>query len=261
MAIQSENAAIAGFLSPQTVQKAAGIGKGAGSWHSLWTIAGQPGGGAAAGSVNGAIPTDATAGAFPFTNPTSPALSYLAVLGLTSQVDTSLTMYDRLWHNSALSATVTTSQAITQPALTRWTTGDGVQIWVEIYTATTATATVTITYTNQAGTTGKTTTVVIPAATVAGQAVPVQSLAAGDTGVRAVTAVQLSATMTAGNWGLTLAKPLASGLGLRANVGQVWGLYDLGMPPIADDASIAFMASLTGTVTPALQGQFSMTQG
>jgi len=261
MAITTESGLIAALPGQQEAfMKNSVTGKGAGSWHSLWTVAGQPGAGAAQGTVNGAIPTSATVGAFPFTNPTGGALSYLARLALSSTQMGFFTLYDRLWHDSGLSATVTTSQAITQPALTRWTAGDGNELWIEIYTATTASATATITYTNQAGVAGKTTSVVIPASTVAGQAIPVP-LAAGDTGIRAVTAAQLSASMTAGNWGLTILRDVASFPVANANMGTVLNAYDLGLPQIQDNAALAWMVLLNGTATPAITGEFSIAQG
>lgn len=261
MAITTESGVIAALPGQQQAfSKNTATGKGAGSWHSLWTVAGQPGAGAAPGSVNGAIPTDATAGAFPFTNPTGGLLSYLLRLFASGTQMGTVTLYDRLWHNSGLSATVTTLQSITQPALTRYTTGEGNELWVEIYTSTTAAATATVIYTNQAGIGSRSTTVAIPASTVAGQMIPVP-LAAGDTGVRSVQSVQLSGSMTAGNWGLTLLHDIASFPIPAANSGVAFDVYDLGMPQILDDACLAFLVLLSGTATPAIQGEFSIGQG
>lgn len=261
MAIASENAAIAGFLPPFGVAKAAGTGKAAGTWHSLWTIAGLPGAGAAAGSANGALVLDSTAGAFGFTNPTAPALSYLATLQLSSPVQCAVMVYDRLWHNSALSGTVATAQTITQPAITRITNFAGVMPFVEIYAATGATqVNITLAYTNQSGTAGRSAVTAFLASPVAGQALPL-ALQSGDYGVQSVQSVTLSATTaTAGNFGLTLAKPLAM-VPIQANLATTLGIYDLGMPQIADDAAIAFMALLSSTTTPALVGTWNMTQG
>ena len=240
--------------------KSAVTPKAAGSWHSLWTTAGQPGAGAAQGSVNGAVPTSATAGAFVFTNPVS-ANSYLGKFSAASSTTGTLILYDRLWHNSGLSATVTTSQAITQPALTRPDALSGdVELWAEIYTATTAAATATATYTDQDGNTGNSATASIIAASVVGQMFPF-NLAAGDTGVRAVTAVQLSGSMTAGNWGLTLLRRVAEiPIGL-AGVGNTYDTIALGMPRIYDSACLAMMLMATGTTFGPVTGGIDIIQG
>lgn len=260
MAISTESALIAALPGQQKpFIKTGGTGKGAGLYHSMWTTTGLPGAGAAAGSINGAIPTSATNGTIAFTNPTGGQLSYLARLACSSTQQAHITLYDRLWHDSAFSATLTTSQAVTQPALTRYTTGAGVELWVEIYTATTNTATATITYTNSAGTASRSTTVVIPAATVAGQMVPVP-LQAGDAGVRSVQSAQLSATMAAGNWGLTLMSDIAS-FPVNANSGVVLNAYDLGMPTIEDNAALVFMCLLSSTTVPQITGELNISQG
>lgn len=262
MAISTESALIAALPGQQLsfLKAGGGTAKGAGSWHSMWAVAGLPGAGAAQGSVNGAIPTDATTGAYPFVNPAGGALSYCARLACSATLQCHVLIYDRLWHNSGLSATLTSLQSITQPALTRWTTGEANELWIEIYTATTASATVTVTYTNQAGTGSRTTTVVIPAATIAGQMIPVP-LAAGDYGIRSVQSVQLSGSMTAGNWGLTMLNDVASFSIPNANMGVVLNAYDLGMPQIADDAALTFAVLCSSAVIPGLTGELHVAQG
>lgn len=262
MAILTESGLVAALPGQQLsfLKAGGGAAKGAGSWHSMWTVAGLPGAGAAQGSVNGAIPTDATAGAYPFTNPTGGALSYLARLVCSATLQCHVLLYDRLWHDSGLSATLTTVQSITQPALTRWTTGEANELWVEIYTATTASALLTIIYTNQAGTGSRTTTVTIPASTVAGQMIPVP-LAAGDYGIRSVQSAQLGGSLTAGNWGLTILNDVASFPIPNANMGVVLNAYDLGMPTIADDAALAFAVLCSSAVIPGITGEFNVAQG
>jgi len=117
---------------------------------------------------------------------------------------------DTLIISDGLSGTSVSSQTIGTPALPRYSTGDGVWLLIECYTTTGATpVNCTITYTDQDGNTGQITTFAFPTTFSAGQAFPVP-LASGDTGVRAVASLQLSAsTGTAGNFGVTLIKPLA----------------------------------------------------
>lgn len=142
----------------------------------------------------------------------------LRLLGgnLSSNSSGTFFLVDRLSHQGGLSGTVTTAQTTNLPtaALTRYTSGDGVMIALTIYTqiGTTAT-TVTVSYTNQAGTSGRTTKAVVFGGTGYREAgrtllLPLQD---GDTGVRAVASVTVVATTgTAGAFGVTLIKPIAA---------------------------------------------------
>lgn len=122
---------------------------------------------------------------------------------------------DRLSHQGGLSGTDTAAQTTNLPtaALTRYTTGEGVLAALEIYTAVGSTGTtVSVSYTNQSGSTGRTS----PLTTFGGTGFNAASrfivlpLQQGDSGVRAVASVDLVAsTATAGNFGVTLFKPLA----------------------------------------------------
>ena len=123
-------------------------------------------------------------------------------------------LVDILSHQGGLSGTVTTAQTTNLPtaALTRYTNGVGVMIGLTIYTQIGATTTkVSASYTNQAGTSGRTTPLTTIGNTGYREAtrmimLPLQY---GDTGVRAVASVTLSATTgTAGAFGVTLFKPL-----------------------------------------------------
>ena len=121
-------------------------------------------------------------------------------------------LYDRLLHISGLSGTSTSAQTV-GGTLTRNTTGEGNQIWVEIYGQIGATATtITASYTNTAGTSGRTTQAVAIGGTnnrEVTRVIPL-TLQAGDTGVQAVASVTLAATTgTAGDFGITIARPLA----------------------------------------------------
>jgi hypothetical protein len=124
-------------------------------------------------------------------------------------------MIDLLNINGGLSGTVTTPQTTNLPtaALTRYTSGEGVMAGIIILNQVGNTlTTVTVSYTNQAGTSGRTST-----ATSFGQTtfreinifIPIP-LQAGDTGVRSIESVTLAGTTgTAGNFGVCLYKPLA----------------------------------------------------
>lgn len=125
-----------------------------------------------------------------------------------------LVLCDRLSHQGGLAGNSAAAQTTNLPtaALTRYTTGEGVLACLEIYSliGTTAT-TVTASYTNQAGTAGRTSVATVWGGTAFREAnrVVFLPLQAGDTGVRAVASVtQAATTGTAGNYGVTLIKPI-----------------------------------------------------
>jgi hypothetical protein len=173
---------------------------------------------------------------------------------------------DRLSHQGGLSGTVTTAQTTNLPtaALTRYTTGVGVIAALDVYTqiGTTAT-TVNASYTNQDGT-----------AAVASQATPfgatgfreasrsiILPLAQGDTGVRSVESVTVLATTgTAGNFGVTLYRPL-----LLFPIGGLNQWYDINpllgggsnMPEVLDDACLYWLFVADTTASGILQASLS----
>lgn len=242
------------FFKPSMASKAAG------AWQSLWTAAGQPAAGSAPGAA--AIPTSATAGALLFSDPVA-ALTYLSTLQAAGGTIGTLVLYDRLAHASGLSGVLTTAQAVNTPALTRCVDGIGVEAWLEWYTATGATASnVTASYTNTDDTAGRTTvSQVLQATPVAGQMQKLP-LAAGDKGVKSLQTVTLSAsTATAGNFGVTLLKQLATIPLTVANIATVMDAIDLGLPKIDNGACLALMVLCSTTNTGAIFGKAQVAQG
>ena len=121
---------------------------------------------------------------------------------------------DRLSHTGGLSGIVTTAQTTNLPtaALPRYTSGIGVIMCLEIYTVIgTTSTTVSVSYTNTTPTAGRTSSLVLFGATGRREAsscimIPLQE---GDLGVTSVESVTVTATTgTAGNFGVTLFKPL-----------------------------------------------------
>ena len=186
----------------------------AGRGCSLWTYDGYPAGGTAPGA--GAIPTRTTTGAIPFTAAGGTREKWLISAGIVPQVAGVYVLYDRLFHISGLSGVSTADQTVQgstpSPALTRNTGGIGNFAFYEIYTLIgTTSTTLTMTYTDQDGNTGQTSTINIGATgfreVTRAQRIP---LAAGDSGLRAIEKVKLTATTgTAGDFGITIAQPLA----------------------------------------------------
>ena len=81
-----------------------------------------------------ARPHDARA--FPFSAIAGGSTAYLARLAGAISVAGSLLIYDRLVHTSGLSGTVAspTAQTVNTTPLTRYTSGAGVECWLEWYT-------------------------------------------------------------------------------------------------------------------------------
>lgn len=237
----------------------------AGRLTSLWQYDGLPGSPGLTVPTTSAVCTNATSGALKQSTSASGAkkrlLSFVAV-GLAAGM---LIVYDRLVHTGGLSGTTTGAQTTNLPtsALTRYTTGAGVEAWAEIYNAVGTTGTtITANYTDDAGNTGNATPTVVFGGTgfrEAQRQIPLP-LVAGDRGVRAVASMTIAAsTLTAGAFGCTLAYPLVSVPLPVAGAGNQWagvlmsgGPLDLGA---TSDACIAMTFCANTTTIPEFFGQ------
>lgn len=220
----------------------------AGRASSFWTYDGMPASGAV--PTSGAIPDRTTTGAIPFAAPGGGRDKHLISVATVSSVAGVYLLYDRLFHIGGLSGTSTASQSVqgspASPALTRNTGGAGNIAWYEVYTTIgTTSATLTMTYTDQDGNTGNTSTINIGVNSfrevARAQRIP---LAAGDTGIQSVQSVRLSnSTGTVGNFGITIAQPLAwIPVGAAGSAG--WRDYSTGLPGIPvlnPDACLALL--------------------
>lgn len=253
------------FYRDARVDAAAASATVAGRWTSLWMYEGSPAGGPAPTTV--VIPTNASDGALKQADPGGGRQKWLLGGTLTAFVPGTLIIYDRLLHIGNLNATTITAQTV-GGTLTRYATTESVgnQIWVEIYTiiGTTAT-TITASYTNQAGTAGQTTTATAFGGTGLREAqriIPLP-LAQGDTGVRAVATITvLASTLTAGAFGVTIAKPLIT---IPCSLNGVGGIRDLisGLPSIAEvktGACLSLVWIPNGTTAPQLIGSIHMVE-
>jgi hypothetical protein len=243
---------IAGVAAAATI-----IGRGA----SLWQYDGMPAGGAVPTAA--AIPDRSLQGALPFLVATGGRDTHLIGASITPLTAGVFLLYDRLFHIGGLSGTSTADQTVqgspASPALTRNTGGAGNIAWYEVYTQIGATGTtLTMTYTDDAGNSGQTSTINIGATgfreVTRAQRIP---LAAGDTGIRAIEKVKLTATTgTLGNFGITIAQPLAwIPVGVAGTAG--WRDYTTGLPgiPVIDpDACLALMFIPAAATAPEVWG-------
>lgn len=202
----------------------------------------------------GRVLTNADSGALPLPVPSGGGTCYLGQALVTMALSGVLMLGDRLVEFGGLSGIVTTAQPLSAVALpARAGTGVGVELWLEWYVATgsTASAVVTASYTNSDGTPGRTATLVggIPVSVTAYRMYQM-SLQAGDVGVRSVESVTLGTnTLTAGSFGVTLIEPICMfGTGI-ANVLNVMGYAETGLPKIDPAGCLAFQAFTTTTST------------
>ena len=265
MAITTLDGALAGMRPPEDFLKN-GATMVVGRHYSPFYVAGRPGAAVAPSPGIGGAALTTYAGQIPFSNPAS-GWSYLCRLAASCTGIGTLLLCDRLWHNSGINVTLTTSQtvnSVTLPARDRLgaTNGDNVLIGAEVSTVMGAgTPTWTMGYTNQAGTSGRSIVTAAQAATMAvGSFIPMP-LAAGDTGVRSIQTWQQSATMTSGVYHLVAYRILGrlhlnvanGGNSLDPLTGGFVRLYDNTVP------FLLWLPSATTAVT--LMGSLSVSQG
>jgi hypothetical protein len=179
-------------------------------------------------------------------------------------------MIDLLNVSGGLNATLTTPQTTNLPTatLTRYTSGEGVMVGIVIFTQIgNGFSTITISYTNESGTSGRTSTPTQIGQTNFREAnifIPIP-LSSGDTGVRSVESVTLSVTSGAvGNFGLCLYKPLAM-ISLESGTGQApldavsTGGIIGSLCEIHQDACLTFLANSTTSAT-SISGSVILTE-
>ena len=261
--IQSTNDLVSAAWYQSTVQKAS-ITSVAGFHYSLLTSVGFPIAGSVPATGAGAAATNTTAGSLKVPSALGAGENlFLGQVSLGMQTIGTLILYDRLWHTSGLNGTLTTAQTVGTGTLPRYATGDGVELWLEWYTATGSTVTnVTASFTRQDGTAGQTTTSLALPASVPANRMYQLPLPSGSTGVRSVESVTLSAsTLTAGNFGVTLLKRLAVIPIQIAGTGQTLDFFQLGKLNLASSTatlpSLWFMILPSTTTTGVISGQIS----
>lgn len=237
----------------------------AASWFSVYDLAGNPGAGTLAGTstTTGVVPTDATAGHPTINAFGGGATGYLAQVEFGSSVACRIKMFDLLWKggayafNASTSGNTPTSFSSRVPGGTDFT---DTNIWYEQVTAGTGVQSVAVTYTNQSGTTGRSTgTVVAPAAMILGRMMQLP-LQAGDTGVQGVTGV-VGTVATAGTFNILVVRPLWAGRVKIANDGDMHDLSKTGMPVVYADSALMIAVSPDSTATGIPELEFVIANG
>jgi len=270
MAITTLDGAIAGMQPTRFFSKSVTATLVAGRPASLWSLAGNPGAGAFNSTLNGVTLSSTSAqvnGQIYHADPGS-GNAYLARLSGAATQAGCLLLLDRLWHNGGYTITSTGAQNSTTPTwpardVAGSTNGDGVLLACEISAATGAgTPTITCAYTNQAGTASRSATNI--QATVASSAIGATyfiGLQAGDTGVRSLQSVTLSATWTSGTMNMVAYRVLAA---LEIPVAGVTNAIDVvtgGMPRLYN-GTVPWLVFLPNTTTASIiTGTYVETQG
>jgi hypothetical protein len=194
--------------------------------HSLWCGQGVPcaGGYATLGPANGRTCTMSTTGGLPYVLPTTANEMRLLSFGaINTGNNTSMPiLVDRISDVNLDLASVGTTNITGLDATSRLDTGEGALLFAEVSSAFGLNnTTFTLTYTNQAGTSGMTTTFSTNSSRTLNQTANSdlwQALAAGDTGIRSIQSYSASGTQT-GNVNLVLVRPLAF---LNLGLGRAW---------------------------------------
>ena len=220
----------------------------AAQWHTLLDRNGIPGAGSLSvgNTANGLVPTDATAG-FPAINAFGGGnTGYLTGLNFSNSVACRMHLYDRLFHVGSISLTsLATTTLTSQPSFSSRVPGGtdytSTEIWLEINTAVSATATtVSVSYTNEAGTTGRSTGASASLSGFITGRLILMPLQAGDKGVQRIDSVTVGGTVaSAGTVNVIVARPLVTSMRVPvAGAGDVLGLDRTGMVQVWQDSAL-----------------------
>lgn len=167
-----------------------------------------PGGDRFTSASTGAVPIACTIGGSDHLYLTNAAVNHVTGNNVHMYVDLCVAA-------GSVSATSATSQNISTTSLSRWTSGEGLCMTLEVTTALGATAAnITISYTDQAGNTANSTgAIALTTSAIAARLMPVQDgpmirFASGDSGVRQIEGCILSANMGSGALAAMIYKPL-----------------------------------------------------
>lgn len=224
---------------------------------SLWSTNGNPGAGtlAVGNTTSGVLFGDATAGSPTINDFGASAVGYLAAGRFRNSISGSLILFDRLWGAGAVSMTALATTTFSgQPAITgRLPSGTNqfgnLEILIELTTTVSATATtVSVSYTNEAGTTGRTTGASVSLSGYTTPRIVFMPLQAGDKGVQRIDNVTVGGTVaTAGAFNVILARRLAM---FDVRIGNAMDLqaWDaIGAPQVFDTSCLWMVIVADGT--------------
>lgn len=232
---------------------------------SVFDLAGQPGAGtlAVGNTANGIVPTDAIAG-YPEINAFGPGnKGYIGSVQFGSSVACRLSLYDTLFSAGAYAFNANTTLA-SQPSFSGRVPGgtdySNTELWLEAATAFTGNQSIAITYSNQGGTTGRSTgTIALGVAPTLGRMTRLP-LQAGDTGISKIESV-VSTVSSAGTFNVHVLRRLWSGRVNLANSGDVHDLLRSGLPEIFADSALRLVVIPDSTATGVPEVQIEIVNG
>ena len=223
----------------------------ANAWFSLFDLAGSPGAGSLAGinTTAGVVP-DATVAGYPTMNAFGGGnAGMLGRVEFANTVASRMALFDRLFVAGAFAFNATASLSSQPSYSARVPSGtdfSGLQIWIEAVTAFTGNLSVAVNYTNQAGTTGRSTgTFATGAALTVGRCLQLP-LQAGDTGVQKIESITASVA-TAGTFNVMVLRALDTMRVPLANAGDVHDMLRTGLPAAFAASALYLLASADST--------------
>lgn len=219
---------------------------------SIFDLAGGVGAGvlAVGNTANGIVPSDAQAGVPIINNFSGSNTGYLARVDYGSTLPCRLFVYDRLFSAGAyaFNANVTLASQPSYSARVPNLDYKGLEIWIEAVTAFTGNQSIAVTYTNQDGTTGRTTgTIATGTAPIIGRMLKL-NLQAGDTGVQMIESV-VSTVSTAGTFNVHVLRKLWSGRVMVANDGDINEFTKTNLPIVYDTSSLYYIVQSDSNAT------------
>lgn len=253
MAISTQDGLVAGMAAGQGVLfNKASRTTVANAWFSVFDLAGNPGAGTLAGSSTaaGVVPTDATAGCPPINAFGGGATGYLSAVDFGNTVASRLRLCDMLFKAGAYSFNSNVTLA-SQPSYSGRVPGadfKGTEIWVETVTAFTGNLSIAVTYTNQDGTTGRTTgTVATGTAPTVGRMIQLP-LQAGDSGVQKIESV-VATVASVGTFNILVLRPLWMGRVRSPNDGSSHGPDVTDLPVLFTDSALFLQVAADSTAS------------
>ncbi len=267
MAITSVNDLLSATKFRAVMTKTANRTAVAATPFSVFDLAGAPGAGVLAGTnaTVGVVPIDNNVGypTFPATVSTANGETvHLSRLAFSSNVACRLGLFDRLYVLGALpfNAAVTVTNPPSFAARLPGGSFRNTELWLETVTAFTGNQTVTITYTNEAGVTGRSTTLNLGVAPTVGRCTQIP-LAAGDNGIQRIESVT-STVSTAGTFNVMILRPLnADGVRVRsANDGDTFDFLKTGLIQLHEHSALYMMVTpdSTSTGAPSISAEFAV---
>lgn len=236
-------------------------------YQSYWRLGSLPGVGVTPPASPGQTLDRNSPGAFSIV-PAAPG-NDLYVAGLVLQASSlsigTLVIADRLVEVGGLNLNLLGPQAVNSvPIPARAGTGEGCGIWIDVVVrAGTTSTTAVVTYTNQDGVPGRVSeqSLALSAQQWPHAMCPVP-LQPGDTGVRSVESVELSAATGAGTFAVVILKRITEILTINSVVEkQDTDFMKTGLAKFDSDAALQFLANATTTSTAAINGRLITAEG